>query len=145
MEEKDVLIKFKDSKGYDRESMPQIPRKYIPDFIGYLCMRGYDVKPISVSISEIRPTQDLYDLGKVQNKIETFRPEDSIKTFIISKDNYLLDGHHTYQALTHVMPNQKVRVIRCNLDIDELIEVADGYGNSTKETFEDLRKEYRSK
>jgi hypothetical protein len=142
-EKEDILIKFENSKGYDREDMPQIPRNYIPDFISYVAMGGHAVEPAFVSISSLKPTQSMYDLGKVQNKMETFNPEHRIKTFIISEDNYLLDGHHTYQALLRLMPNRAVHVIQCDLKIEDLIKVAEEYEYSSKETFEDLRNEYR--
>lgn len=55
----------------------------------------------------------------------------STKTFfIISADNYIIDGHHRYLSALLIDPNMKVNVVAIDLPIDILLKVTLSYGDA---------------
>lgn len=49
---------------------------------------------------------------------------------IISKDGYIIDGHHRFVAAILLDPNLKVNVLRVQLNIKELLPLSKAYGDA---------------
>ena len=55
---------------------------------------------------------------------------DEYRPLVIDKDNYLIDGHHRLDGLTE-LKIEKVRVLRVNATIEEVIKAFDEYRDFT--------------
>jgi hypothetical protein len=110
------------SKGIQREDMPQVRRKDMEDYIDFLRDKEITVFPLSVKVSELKNTQTQLNRSHIQKFIDD--PE-KIKTkpVIISKDYYILDGHHRANALFNTNSSSDIDVLQVGLSIDNLIDV----------------------
>jgi len=121
-----------------REEMPQIRLEDIDDFVAELISKGIKVITKDVSINSLLPTQKEVNQERVEQKhkeIEagTFTP----KPFIISNDNYIIDGHHQLYALKDLnLKDLKVLCYCVDLDINGLLDHAH---NSSRVFYKDIQ------
>jgi hypothetical protein len=111
--------------GLNRSSLPQIRGNDIPNFLKFIKNKGIKVTRSNVKISKLKPTQNKIDLNKVEKKVSNKNLK--IKPFIVSKDNYILDGHHQLYALKYLNPNSSAISHVIDLDIEELLNIAKSY------------------
>lgn len=84
---------------------------------------------VSISVSELKPSQDAIYLGKsIAMAINGVEGGDL--GAVISKDNYILDGHHRYAATTFNNPSAKVGGVQANLNIGDLVPVLRAAGDA---------------
>jgi len=88
-----------------------------------------------VAASELIPTQSQIWLKKLLGGIFKFgAPKEGSRgleaTIIISKEGYILDGHHRYGRVMLADPSLKMRVLKVPLDIDTLLKMGRSYGNA---------------
>lgn len=106
------------NKGVDRKRMPQIDdNEEKKKELGLIEER--------IGIGELRPFQKEID----QDKVTSFLASGySIPTsWIISKDNYIMDGHHRWAATLEIYePEEQVTVYRSELDAEELFKKLTG-------------------
>jgi hypothetical protein len=107
---------------------------------GFLKKGNYDgesgddivpTKPVSISVSQLKPSQDAIYLGKVLG-MAIVGIEGGDLGAVISKDNYILDGHHRYAATTFNNPSAKVGGVQSDLVIGDLIPVLRAVGDAMK-------------
>jgi hypothetical protein len=126
-----------ESKGIERIKMPQVPKAMTKPFIDWLTKRGYKVELAKVRASHLRATQNQLDGVKVANVARDKMHMDGstkIKRLVISKDNYILDGHHHWAAKVgldardgNLTNDTKMRVARVDIKITKLLELADKF------------------
>lgn len=117
------------SLGIKRKDMPQIAEKDIPGFLKWLkSEHKIDSRKTKVRVGDIRMTQSEMDFDKVLGIRQKGRVLD--KPVIISKDGYLLDGHHRVAAMMLMNENKKLEVQEVDLAIRSLLEVASMYAKS---------------
>jgi hypothetical protein len=123
-----------ESKGIPRVKMPVIPAKQTQKFVDYLKDQGYGVKKGKEYAAQLRATQDEISGVKVAAAMKRIKDNGGkvYKRIIVSKDNYILDGHHTWAgALGIDAKNNKlhddksVKVFRVNISITKLIAEAE--------------------
>lgn len=135
-----MIKTFEDSLGIPREIMPQIPNNKIDDFLGSLpCDKSHS----DLELYFIRPTQSTYLEEKVDKKHQYFKTTYNgesydIKTLIVSKDFYLLDGHHNYLGLLRTDLSTTVKVIIVAMSMPELLLRASLYKHSYIQSYEEL-------
>lgn len=126
----EAALEFKNTKGISRFKMPQIEKSNVPDFVSWLRGKGIKTELELIRVSELKPTQSKYN----PDKVETMKKEVSIDVLtsdvIVSNDNYILDGHHRYQALVELSKNHQMKTIKVDLIIDELLSMANKYPKS---------------
>jgi hypothetical protein len=110
-----------------REEMPQISDANKMDFVDWLEGQGIIVQYIDVPVALLRSVQDTIDLKKVQHLADTMPDVAMKKAVIISKDNYILDGHHRWLAILNRDPHQVIEAYRVNLPIKELLAITKNY------------------
>ena len=88
-------------------------------------------KPVQISVSKLKPSQDAIYLGKVLG-MAINGIEGGDLGAVISKDNYILDGHHRYAATTLNNPSAKVGGIQSDLMIGDLVPVLRAVGDAMK-------------
>jgi len=88
-------------------------------------------KPVSISVSQLKPSQDAIYLGKaIAMAINGVEGGDL--GAVISQDNYILDGHHRYAATSFNNPSAKVGGVQAKLKIGDLIPVLRAAGDAMR-------------
>lgn len=83
------------SLSVSRSLMPQIPGDKHKEYIEYLKKNFVDVSDHKVAPKHLKATQSEFNLDKVQSIMDT---DKEYKPALISKDFYILDGHHRWLA-----------------------------------------------
>jgi len=88
----------------------------------------------SIPVGKLVPTQSQIWLDKMIGNIIKFGPVKSGSpvlslTIIVSKEGYILDGHHRYGQATLCDPGLKMKSLFVPLPIKELLEVGRAYGD----------------
>jgi hypothetical protein len=101
--------RYKENLGKHRKDMPQIYGEHMDEFLEYLQKHNFNYSEININPYDIIPTQKEFNSEKVEAYCKKPIEEISNTKFVISKDNYLLDGHHRIAALNKLnAPDIKV-------------------------------------
>lgn len=124
------------SLGIDRINMPQIID--VSNFINWLHGR-VDYKYKMCQVKYLKFVQKHIDMNKVRRIIDKkqFRPTHPI---IISKDYYILDGHHRVAAAKVLKPEFKINCLFVNLRITELLRLCKKYPGTKYLNITELKK-----
>jgi hypothetical protein len=116
------------SMNISRKNMPQIQSKNIDNFLEFLSSKGISVSNRTISIDSLKPIQNEIDLDKVRDKYEDFiNGNESPKPFIVSYDNYILDGHHQLYALKIIDNFKKIPCFQVSINMRELLKLANNF------------------
>ena len=120
----------KTSLNMSRAGMPQITQANTMEFIDWLENQGITVQFVSMPVALLRCVQgaehvDPKKVSSLQNS-----PALETKPFIVSKDNYVFDGHHRWLAILNRDPHFSVNTYRVNLAIQDLLEMAKKFGKT---------------
>jgi len=131
-----------------RKDMPVISRKDIADFKVFLKEKGVKFKLKKQEVSKFHPIQKQIYLNKSIDIIAKFSVQDS-KNFltdsktvsVLSRDNYLIDGHHRMLTGLLINPKMKFNTIIVDLPAIELLPLAlefsdDHTSNTRNESYE---------
>jgi len=110
--EEDYERKISD-KHFDRNKLPQIRRNHLDD-------SPFEYKEGKISIEKIKPVQSQRVDG-LSKKAEDVFLNNEDRPFILDKNNYLVNGHHRYDA-AHVLGIKRVPAIRVDASIEELMK-----------------------
>lgn len=133
------------TKGFPRAQMPQmrgmpVPGSYAatlkPDkkgkvdvgqeFIAHLEKQGIKVKEKEIRPSHLRASQAEIDGARVAELVVS--GDDLRKRPIyVTRDNYVLDGHHHWAAIVGRGGNQKIPVYKLDMDIGQGIAMANAF------------------
>jgi len=122
------VVTISKSLGVNRAQMPQINSKDIKDYLEFLKEVGVRVSAKTINVSKVGMTQKEINLDKVKSLLGTDR-SNLAKPVIISKDGYILDGHHRVVALYNIDKNFKLKTIEVDLGIKDLLKVTKEYPN----------------
>ena len=126
--------------GIDRKDMPQIDSKLTSDFISYLSGRGVKTSMKTMYPPRLKATQHQFHKSKIQSLIDYMDKGDyDNKRIIVSKDNYVMDGHHRW--LAHVNAGKDIGVYQVNANAKDLIDMMHEYPKSyTKKLYEGINR-----
>lgn len=115
---------FGNSLGIPRAQMPQVPSNRLDDYFKDLQSRGVAVEPGKVDPRTLKPVQNEVNAAKSATWIDTLARGESPKPVMISKDGYVIDGHHQWggsmaYAIEHGAYNMPV--IRVDLPARQLL------------------------
>lgn len=127
----DVARLLRGNLGIDRVNMPQIASALVPEFVAQLTASGVTVSNESFPAHALRATQNKLDAAKIRNEIERGDLEHLRKPVVVSKDHFLLDGHHRWAAIVIMNPGAVMSIIRVGLPIGELIARAREFAGVT--------------
>ena len=85
-----------------------------------------DLKPIQKQIYFDLSLDSVFKRG-VDNKRNKLQKE---SIFIVSQDNYIIDGHHRFVTGLFINPNIKVHVMKIHLPLVQLLSLAAAYGDA---------------
>ena len=133
---------------FRRKIMPQFTDKTMVLFIKQLKNNKIGVKKNKQSVLDLNPTQNQINSEAVkhlQNKHLKTKYSLNKKTIIISKDNYILDGHHRWAALLlcNFKPEKcfkhkidiKISCVQIDLPIKKIIKLANKFEKVTHKEF----------
>lgn len=129
--------KLKNTLNIPRRDMPQIKKDYIPDFIKSLTKKGINVSKQDICVDFLLPTQNEINLDKVKEKYSKFVDGKQPKPFIVSYDNYILDGHHQLFALKTLDKTTKVPCYVVGIKMKDLLKHAHSFPKTTYKTILD--------
>jgi uncharacterized protein len=126
-----------DNKGIPRIKMPQLDKQQTKAFVNSLKDQGYKVEKDNVRSDHLRATQDEISGAKVaaaaQKMLEKSGGE-MTKRLVVSRDNYILDGHHHWAAAMGLAyksgtlkGSDKIKVSRVDISITKLLAAADKF------------------
>jgi hypothetical protein len=118
--------------GIPRVEMPVIPAKQTKKFIKYLKEEGYKVEKDNEYAANLRATQSEIDGAKVATQMARIEKDGFYKRLVISKDDYILDGHHTWAGAlgidaqdNNLHDDKLIKIARVNISITKLLEEAE--------------------
>jgi phage-related protein (TIGR01555 family) len=123
-----------DQIGIPRVEMPVIKASKTAEFVKYLEDAGYGVKEGREKAANLRATQSEISGEKVAASMKRIDEEGKFyKRLVISNDDYILDGHHTWagqlahDAADNDLENdgRQVKVARIDIGIIDLIKEAE--------------------
>ncbi len=87
------------------------------------------------AVKDLKPIQQQIFLDKTADMIASFGPAKQGSpvtklTLIISKEGFILDGHHRFSCAMLSDPNLKMSVLEVPMNIDELLKLTLAYGDS---------------
>jgi hypothetical protein len=132
IEQNPYIVKaLQNSLGYLRKEMPQIDPQYEKHFFDYLTAKHGEgiITTGEAPIKTFKPAQKELNWLKVYEKIGGNGWRE--RTYILSKDGYLIDGHHDWAAGVSKIKDTPVKFIKINIPARKLIEEA----NSLKITY----------
>ena len=124
--------------GIERKDMPQLPDDVIPSFLKKFQDRGVSVKKGTMAVGQLKATQKEINAEKVMGMVNAYREgsyDPSKKPIIVSKDGYVLDGHHRWASMLHDDPGNKMRVYQVDTDIKTLLKEANNHEGVSQADF----------
>jgi hypothetical protein len=122
--------------GIDRKNMPQVKSTDLEDFISYLKKKGVNTTKKSVDASKLKASQGNFDKEKISKLMQSLAANElPDKPILVSKDNYVIDGHHRWLAFLNL--EKDMNVYQVNVNIDELMGLMNTYPKKfTKQLYE---------
>lgn len=108
----------KESLNISRSHMPQINSKKRNEFLNSLEREGVSHQYVRIAPIHLKATQSEFNLDKVRTIMKT-RP--ALAPAIISKDNFILDGHHRWLSDYNTDRHEPGPVLKINLPILDLL------------------------
>lgn len=106
--------------GISREQLPQIDFDYLDDILDKLSDENVEVRTGTVPAADLTPSQDKLNNEKVQSIVDQGTWNDDRKLFI-SKDGFIVDGHHYWAANMLKEPGRRIPVFLVGMNIIDLI------------------------
>jgi hypothetical protein len=137
-----------DTIGIPRVKMPQLDDDQTKAFVKHLKEMGFKVEKDKVHANHLRATQNELNGVKVAATAEKMRGKEGkiSKRLVVSKDDYILDGHHHWAAKVgldaedgSLTNDTKVRVSRVNISITKLLEEAEKFTGGKGKVGVDLK------
>jgi hypothetical protein len=118
-----------DGLGIKREDMPQIPVERVQEYFKWLKDEyGVDVAKVSVYPQTLQPSQSEISVERTAKMYEMLKDGTAgDATIMISRDDYILDGHHRWAgatALSFEDPSVKMDAYQIDMNIKPLIAAA---------------------
>jgi hypothetical protein len=120
-----------DTLSIDRKHMPQIAVKDHKDFMGFLKKQNVGYKKEEINPQKLKATQRHFHKAKIKSLMDNINVVKHIP-ILVSKDNYVIDGHHRW--LAHYNLNKPINVLHINLPVADLIVVMNEYPRKFTET-----------
>ena len=130
----------KGNLGISRDKMPQFPNMRVRDsFLDKLRKEGVRVSEGTVKVGQLKASQEEIQAKKTIGMVGAYLGGDfpDIKDpIVISRDGYIVDGHHRWAALITVSPGEEMNVIRVGMPIKELLTLVNEHEGIEKRGLE---------
>jgi len=98
----------KGNMGIPRVKMPQFDEKVTKTFLSYLKKNGVKVKKINIDVRKLKPMQNQLNGDAINNMKKKYKQgmfNINKQTILVSKNNYIIDGHHRWGTLRSCLDN----------------------------------------
>lgn len=106
------------SLGISRETMPQIPGNQTWKLVQWLRMQGIGVSEAKSSVGALSPTQVEFS----QERVDAIPEEKLLEPILISQDDYILDGTHSWVKAWQKDRMATIPTIKIALPVEEALE-----------------------
>jgi hypothetical protein len=127
-----------DNLGIPRNKMPQIPSDTKGTFISVMEKRGARVTRTEIDPTQLHPIQKEISASKVGLIMRKLRKDgtatDDGGRIVVSKDNYVIDGHHRWAAVAMLNfedKSIKLPVIKVDINHQDLIDATLAWNQAT--------------
>jgi hypothetical protein len=127
---------------YQREELPQIYDKNYEEFVAYLENLGATVNfEGDTAVDSLKPVQNeisLERMARIMARVKDgyYKDLNLLKLpLFVSKDGYILDGHHRWATLFFLSPTNTLDIYRVNLTYKELVNKALNFDDAGTEKF----------
>ena len=115
----------KGSKDIPRRLMPQIynPKRFSKKIHNKFKV---DSKTMKMPTKHLKPSQNEIN-GKIVKKVVKSMKENPHRKqnpIVVSKDGYVVDGHHRWAAQKVINPHKKIKVLKMNAPINDALGIA---------------------
>jgi hypothetical protein len=127
-----------ETMGIPRREMPQIDSKNHAHFFNHLKKNNISATKRTVDPSKLKATQGHFNKEKIRSMMDGIQAgKIDNKPIIISKDNYVMDGHHRW--LAHSNLNKDIDVHQVNVKAKKLLDMMHEYPKSyTEKLYESI-------
>ena len=92
----------------ERKDMPQVKGKDTTELLKILADNGIAYRRGEVAVDRLKPTQEKGTLSKVDAIVSSITRGNSLHPIVISREGWILDGHHRWLAVKKVAADQNV-------------------------------------
>lgn len=92
-------------KEIERADMPQVRGKDTPELLKTLADSGVAYRRGKIAVDKLKPTQEDGIPAKIDAIASKLTNGESVPPIVISKDGYIMDGHHRWLAVKKVGGN----------------------------------------
>lgn len=103
-----------------RIELPQIDFADISDILHDFKAEGISFKRGTIKAGALKPSQDQLNVDKIASMIESGKDKED-RTLFISRENFIVDGHHYWGAKSFKNSDEVIKVIKVDLNIVDLI------------------------
>jgi len=113
-----------------RRNMPQVDSKHFTHLLKWLKSQGVSVRQSKAQGIKLKPIQKEINIQAVEQLMKTNDPK-LRKPFLITKDGFILDGHHRWLALLQSDRKIIVDAIQINLKVKDALRILREYPRVT--------------
>ena len=125
--------------GITRDKMPQVDEKDYPEYFAYLREKGITLKKGKEDPNKLKPIQkEFAKIGVEKSLDKMLAKKDNAKFIIVSKDDYIVDGHHRWLAAKN--GRQQLNVMRANVNMKELLKATNEFPKTTFKSIKNVVK-----
>lgn len=127
-----------ETMGIPRREMPQIDSKHHAHFLNHLKKSDVSAVKKTMDPSKLKATQGHFNKEKISSIMDGIQSgKMDSKPIIVSKDNYVMDGHHRW--LAHSNLNKDIDVHQVNVKAKKLLDLMKDYPKSyTEKLYESI-------
>lgn len=122
----------KNTLDIDRKDMPQVKKDDMAHFLKYLEKNDIYTEKKEVDPKKLKATQGHFHKEKIRGMMKSIEDGELKKSpILVSKDNYIMDGHHRWLAMMNL--DRDITILQVNLKCDELLSLMKEYPRSFTE------------
>ena len=113
----------KGAKNIPRRLMPQI---YNHKKFSKKIRHKYNIssKTIKLPTKSLKPSQNEINGEIVDKVVKSMKKKKKDMPIVVSKDGYVVDGHHRWAAHKKMNPHKKIKALKINAPIDDALGIA---------------------
>ncbi len=108
--------------GMSRARMPQISDEHMSAFLEQLKADGVKIQKTSMRADKLKAVQD-----EINSSARSISDGNTHKPILISRENYILDGHHRWAHIRLENPSASMPVVKIDMPIRQLLKYANDF------------------
>jgi len=113
-----------------RGRMPQVPDDALGELADFFDGKGITLTSKKVKADTLQASQRNFNKDKILSAAANYATSDKAPPIIVSKDNYVIDGHHRWLGALNV--GGEIRVLQSSENAKETIEAMLDFPKSFK-------------